>query len=114
MSLGAVAHALAGWGDMRHRLHAAGADAELIGSLGAGWLYGSAMMAAAGAIVLLGARRLSRGDASGLAAVRVIAAAYVVYGAAALVLRHGAPHFYGFIALGLLAGVPAWRARPHS
>jgi hypothetical protein len=114
MVLSAVAHAVAGWPPMRLRLERLGADADLVAGLAAGWYFGSVAMAAFGVIVLLAGWRLRRGDESGLAAVRVIAASYVLFGGIALLALGLNPFFLLFVATGLVAAVPAWPARQPS
>jgi hypothetical protein len=114
MVLSAVAHAVAGWPPMRLRLERLGADADLVAGLAAGWYFGSVAMAAFGVIVLLAGWRLRRGDESGLAAVRVIAASYVLFGGIALLALGLNPFFLLFVATGLVAAVPAWPAHQPS
>lgn len=106
MLLSSVAHALLGWPTMRTGLQDAGAPADLVGALAAGWYFGSAAMAAFGAVVLVCGMRLRRDDRSGATVVFLIAACYVIFGLAGFFLRHFNPHFLLFIATGALAGLP--------
>jgi hypothetical protein len=108
MLLSALVHGLLGWPAMRGELAKAGAAADLVGSLGAGWLYGSAAMAAFGAIVVVAALRLRRGDRSGVFALRTISACYLVFGLAAFVWQGFEPFFLNFVVIGALAAAPAF------
>lgn len=105
--LAAVAHAAGGWPAMEAALRTASAPEPLIGGLAAGWYFGSAAMAAFGILVFRAGARLAREDPSGLPTVRVIAATYVLFGIGAFLARGLNPHFLGFVAMGLLAGLPA-------
>lgn len=106
IAVAALPHALLGWPPQRAALLERGVSAEVIGALSAGWHFGSAAMVALGSVVLASARRLARGDRGGVASILAVAIAYVGFGVGACVLRHGNPHFLGFVALGLLAGLP--------
>jgi hypothetical protein len=107
MLVSSLAHGLLGWSAMRGELAKVGAPADLVGGLRAGWLFGSASMAAFGAIVLVSALRLRRGDLSGVFALRVVALCYLVFGAAAFVALGFEPFFLSFVATGALAGASA-------
>ena len=113
MLLSAAAHGLLGWPAMLSELRAVGAADDLIGGLSAGWYWGSVAMVAFGLIALLAGMRLRRGDLSGVAPIRVVAACYVLFGLAAFFSRGFNPHFLLFVATGLLAGVPV-SSRPRS
>jgi hypothetical protein len=91
---------------MRAELVKAQAPADLVGALAAGWLFGSAAMAAFGTIVLVAAIRLRRGDASGTFALRAIGACYFTFGLIAFVAQGYEWFFLNFTAAGLLAGAP--------
>jgi hypothetical protein len=100
-----LAHSLLGWPQIRPQLVAAGVPEDLVGALAAGWHFGGVAMAAFGVIVLLAWRRSRHGDAAGLEAVAVVAAAYLAFGTAAFVMRSFAPFFLIFIVPG--AGLAA-------
>jgi hypothetical protein len=106
MEVSSIAHAGLGWPMMARALRDAGLDADLTGALAAGWIFGSVAMLGFGGIVLQAGVRMRRGDPSGIPAVRIIAAAYVLFGAGAFVLRDFNPHFLLFVGTGLLAGLP--------
>lgn len=106
MAVSSIAHAGLGWPTMARALREAGLEADLTGALAAGWFFGSVAMLGFGGIVLHAGVRMRRGDPSGIPAVRIIAAAYVLFGAGAFVLRGFNPHFLLFVGTGLLAGVP--------
>jgi len=108
MLLSSLAHGLLGWPAMRGELAKVGAATDLAGALGAGWLFGSASMVAFGAIVIVAALRLRRGDRSGVFALRAIAASYLAFGAAAFVARGFEPFFLNFVVIGALAAAPAF------
>lgn len=112
MILSSVAHAVLGWAAMRQELQAAGAPLGLVGGLSVGWHFGSVAMATFGLILILCGSRLRRHDRSALAPVRVIAAAYVLFGLAAYFARHFNSHFLIFVALGALAGLPVLSRGP--
>lgn len=107
MLLSSLLHGLMGWPVVHGELAKVAAGAELVGVLGAGWLFGSAAMAALGAIVIVAALRLRRGDGSGVFALRFIALGYLVFGAAAFLAQGFEPFYLNFVATGALAGVPA-------
>jgi hypothetical protein len=104
--LSAIAHGFAGWPAMGAELTKIQAPADLVGTLAAGWLFGSAAMAALGTIVIVAAVRLRRGDASGAFALRVIGACYFVFGLIAFVAQGYEWFFLNFVVTGLLAGAP--------
>jgi len=106
--LSSLAHSFLGWPEIRPGLVAAGLPDDLVGALAVGWHFGGVAMAALAIIVLLAWRRARRGDAAGLEAVGVVAAAYIVFGAAAFVLRSFAPFFLVFIAPGVALAACAW------
>lgn len=101
--LAAVAHGL-GFAQFDDGLAAAPADTRA--ALHVGWLWGSATFAALGVIVLGAVRHWRRHGRDPRAAVAPAAVALVVFGAAAFVARDCNPHFLGFVALGLVLGLP--------
>jgi hypothetical protein len=103
-----LAHAFAGWPPLRATLEAGGVDSDVIGALGAGWLFGSAAMLAFGAALVAMAGDVRRGASGSTAPAWAIAAALAGFGVAAWVLRDFNPHFLGFMAMGaLVAGFAA-------
>ncbi len=106
MILSSAAHAFLGWPPLRGELRTAGVAENLIGALAVGWYFGSASMLAFGAIVFRSGLLLRKGDRSGVAPVRMIAACYVVFGLATFLSRNFNPHFLVFVINGLLAGAP--------
>jgi hypothetical protein len=107
MVLSSIPHAALGWPAMRGELQRLGAGADLVGGLGAGWMFGSFSMAALGLIVVMGALRFRKGDTSGRASILVAAACYLSFGLAAFFLRDFNPGFLLFVVNGILAGAPA-------
>lgn len=97
-----MAHFL-GW----HQFDAALASIEPAtdAALHVGWTWGSVCFATFGVIVLGAALRWRRGHDPRPAAAPV-AVALVLFGAGALYCRDFNPHFWGFVALGVLVGVP--------
>lgn len=92
-----------GWGSI---------PCEQPGALAVGWHLGGVAMAAFGVIVLLAWRRARHDDAAGLEAVTVVAAACIVFGTAAFVMRSFAPFFLIFIIPGVaLAACVGFRRR---
>jgi hypothetical protein len=106
MLLSAGAHAILGWEAQRESLGVLGTPADQVARLSAGWHFGSVAMAAFGIAMLICGFRLKRRDYSGIAMVRIVAAAYVIYGVAAYITFDYEPSFLGFVALGALAGLP--------
>ena len=106
MVLSSAAHSMLGWPAMSFELEKAGVREDLAAPLAVGWFFGSMSMLAFGIITVIFGRRLKRGDRSGAPAIAVIAAAYVLFGTFAIVIRQFDPHFLLFICTGLLAGVP--------
>lgn len=106
MVLSSAAHGMLGWPAMRQALLQAGAGADLVGALAAGWHFGTASMAAFGVIVITAAARLRRGDLSGAIFVKAVAACYVIFGAATFVARAYNPHFLLFVVTGVVAWLP--------
>jgi len=106
MVISSAAHAFLGWPPLRGELRTAGLAGNLIGALAVGWYFGSVSMLAFGAITLRSGRLLRKGDRSGVAPVRMIAASYLIFGLAAFLSRNFNPHFLVFIFTGLLAGIP--------
>ncbi len=106
--LSSAAHSALGWPEIRRGLTELRVDEDLAGAIAAGWYFGSAAMAAFGLMLIAFGMRLRRGDASALLPVRIIAACYLVFGLAALIIRKN-PHFLLFVATGLMAGLPTWR-----
>lgn len=105
-------HAFAGWPAFSGPLRAAGTDANLIAGLSAGWYFGSVCMFAFGAIVVASARAQQRACGDSLTPVWLIAAACVVFGGGASLLRRPNAHFVFFLVVGLLVGAYAYLARP--
>jgi len=114
--LSSLAHSFLGWPSIRPQLAAACVPDDRVGALAAGWHFGGLAMAAFGAIVLLTWRRARAGvvcAAGGLEAVGVVAAAYIVFGTAAFVLRSFAPFFLIFIVPGVALAACVWSRSRH-
>lgn len=105
--LSACAHAFLGWPHLRGDLAEIGAGPGLAGAIGTGWLFGSVAMLAFGLIVLPAGIAAWRGGAVAAAPLWVIAAAYVIFGTAALALRGHSLHFWAFILIGILVAAGA-------
>jgi hypothetical protein len=107
--LSSAAHSLLGWPALRSELAAAEVPGDLMLGLKIGWQFGGVAMLTLGVILLvLFARRLRGGTASVVPA-RVVALAYLAFGAWALAASRGDPFFLVFIVPGLLlaiAGAP--------
>jgi hypothetical protein len=103
-----VAHFL-GWGQFAAPL--SGVDPEVAAGLKVGWTWGSVAFATFGTVTLAGALAWRRGAAAPVAAAGPVALALVGFGLWALFHRGFNPHFLGFVALGLLVGLPLLGAR---
>ena len=109
--LSSLAHAFLGWPSLRPALETGGVDANVIGAMAVGWYFGSVAMAAFGAIVLVWAVKLLRGQTVDMAPVWIMALAYLAFGLAAFLVRGLNPHFLLFIVTGLLLGAFAFVGR---
>lgn len=111
--LSAFAHAFLGWPALRPELEGR-VDPDVVGALGAGWHFGSVAMAAFGAIGILCALRMLRGETAFRLPPAVIGLAYILFGGGALVARGVNTHFLAFVLLGalLLGGAVAGRGVP--
>jgi hypothetical protein len=114
--LSAVAHAWPGWIGLRQALQDH-TDPAVLGAVGIGWHFGSVAMATFGLLGLRSAALLRKGIIEARSTPLVIGAAYVLFGAAAMLATGLRPHFLFFIAVGvlLLAGALVWSRgpRPH-
>jgi hypothetical protein len=110
IGLSAVAHAVLGWPPNRAVLVSAGVDADLVGALGASWLYGSTAMAMFAAICWHVAVLLRQGREV-FVTLRIIGVGYLAFGIGALVFMRFNPFFLGFAAIGLLALAATWPER---
>ena len=106
MILSSGAHAFLGWPQLQPELSKAGVVQPLLGAVAVGWYFGSVAMLTFGVVVLLMGLRLKRGDRSGVLTVRIVAAAYLLFGLTVFVLRDFNPHFLVFVFTGLLTGIP--------
>jgi hypothetical protein len=103
MVLSCFAHGILGWKAVGGALQAAGTPADLLTGVAVSWFLGSAAMGTFGAIVILGGMRFRKGDRSAMAMLRIIAAAYIVYGIGAYIATGYETHFLMlFIVPGLL------------
>lgn len=105
----AAAQALGGWPHFRTVLLDAGVAADTVAAVGAGWLFGSALLL--GLAALCGASALSRdGRIAAPVLAGTVAAVFAGFGLLAFALR-GNPHYANFVAIGVAAAVLAWFAR---
>ena len=95
-------HSLLGWPGLHAALAAANAPPDLIAGLRIGWHFGGAMILTFGLVTLWSFAQRLRGRAVSLHAVRAFAAAYVLYGAYALVTSDMNPFFLIFVVPGVL------------
>ena len=107
MVLSAAAHSLAGGPAMRAELAKTNAPADLVQGLDAGWNWGGVAILTFGCIVLATFVRAMRGGAVDLLPARIIAVAYVLFGAAALFITSD-PFFTVFIVPGALLAAAAF------
>jgi hypothetical protein len=102
MLLSAPAHSLLGWPELRAELGRTGAPADLVRALQIGWHFGGLAMAAFGAITLHVFRSPVRDGLPSTGPAWVVAALYLGFGAAALLLTGFDPFFLVFIVPGAL------------
>lgn len=108
----AVAHGVMGWPELRASLAQVGAGTDLIGGVGAGWLFGSVAMAVFAAQVFMTARGLWRGKPVNAGSVVAIGLRYLLFGLSALALLHVSPPLVSFVVVGaLLLVFAAWPRR---
>jgi len=103
---GAFAHAFGGLHQLMGELPADTPHATRM-AVAAGWVFGSFMMLAIGALVLFARGRKPADGARARTIPLAAGLAYAGYGGWALVYTGMRPHFWGFVAIGLmlLAGV---------
>jgi hypothetical protein len=111
MLLSAVPHGVLGWPAMRGELAGAGVGGELLEAMQMGWLFGSAMMAAAGVALLLLFRARQHDARAALAPALAIGAGYAGFGVWAFVTSGLEPFWSVFIVPGALACVAALDGR---
>lgn len=104
--LSVIPHAFLAWPSFRRDLLTTGVDPNVVGALAAGWMFGSTAMVVFGLLGLVSGARLRRGDRSGVTVMRLVALAYVLFGATAFVARGMNPHFMYFVAIGVLIAAP--------
>jgi hypothetical protein len=118
MVASAFTHGWGGWPNLEGALERAGVEGTHIGSLRVGWWFGSAAMAALGAIVIAQSLSALRGGPVSRATVAIVALMYVAFGAWAFVVRDMNPFFLMFVATGLLVlpllRIPGGEGRPGS
>lgn len=102
MVASAFTHGLGGWPGLRVSLARAGVEPAHVQTLCVGWWFGSAAMAALGAIVLFQALGALRGAPVNRATVAVVGLTYIAFGAWAFLYRDMNPFFLMFVATGLL------------
>lgn len=106
-----LAHYFGGWIEMERALASSGATSETVGSLWAGWLFGSFAMAGTGVMVVNEALGQLRGRPCNRVIVASIALIYGAFGVTAWIGRDFRPELLVFVATGgwvalLLAGRP--------
>lgn len=97
----ALAHALLGWPSIRSALATTSIDADLLGALAVGWYFGSASMLAFSFIVAIQALRRFKGASLDIGTLSSIAAVYILFGTAALIVRSFNLHLLLFVITGI-------------
>jgi hypothetical protein len=110
IAVAAIPHALLGWPGAAEDLRKLSASEDVVRGLAIGWWFGSASFVAMGIAVLLAWRELPANPRAWQIAF-AIGAVLAVFGAGALAYSGGNPHFLGFLGLGAILAVAAWRAR---
>ena len=104
-----AAHSLLGWPALRAALERTHAPAELVTGLAIGWHFAGVAMLTMGGVVLGLFAAAARGRPVPLWPARLVALAYVAFGAWALAVSGRDPFFLAtFVAPGLLLGAAAW------
>ena len=105
----AAAQALGGWPHFRETLLEEGIASHTVSAVGAGWLFGAALLAGLAAVCLVAAlRRELRVSPLDLAI--AVAVVFIGFGVLGLWLR-GNSHYGNFVAIGVLALPLAWMVR---
>lgn len=104
MLLSAPAHSLMGWPVLQAQLAAVNAPPDLQRGLQIGWHFSGVAMIAFALIVMHSVRGRASGTITTAMPLRIIAALYLIFGAAALAVS-GDPFFMVFIVPGALVGV---------
>lgn len=107
----AVMHSIFGWRALREHLATIHAPQDLMEGIRAGWHFGGVAMLALGIIVCDALWRHRRDPSVSLRPVGVVAAAYLLFGAAAMASSGGDPFFIVFLVPGALLAWAAWPAR---
>ncbi len=100
--LSAPAHSLIGWPEIQSELARVNASADLVLGLQVGWHFGGAAMVGLGLIVLHLFYQRARGSAASRVPASTVAALYLLFGLAALVVSGLDPFFLVFIVPGAL------------
>jgi len=103
-----AAHSLLGWPQLRARLVATNAPADLITGLAVGWHFSGVSMLAFGVLVLWTFTGRGPERLVSLVPARVIALVYVAFGVAALAVSGMDPFFLIFVVPGLMLLAAAW------
>jgi hypothetical protein len=109
--LSSGAHSLLGWPGLRGQLVAAQTPADLVQGLMLGWQFGGVAMLAFGIIVVATFARGFRGETVSMLPAAVIGAAYLAFGAWALLAIELNPFFLVFIVPGVLLVLATTGAR---
>lgn len=109
--LSALAHSLLGGEALRAELTAAAVPPDLLRGALIGWYFGGAAMLAFGVLVLHAFARRADRPAVSLLPVRIVAATYLLFGAAALAGSGLDPFFLVFVIPGLLLSWAAFAGR---
>lgn len=109
IGLSSIGHAWPGWAGLRQALESHTGPSILRG-VGIGWHFGSLSMAVFGLIGLRCAVLMRRGIPEARSIPAVIGAAYLLFGAGAMLATDMRPHYAFFIILGtlLLGGALLW------
>lgn len=117
ITLSSAAHAFLGWPGLAAELEPFNPSDSVRQTVAIGWTFGSAAMLAMGLVTLLAFAELPRAGAALASRVAlVIGLAYLAFGIGAFAYSSGNPHFFGFMAIGLLLSLGAvlGRRRPRA
>lgn len=103
-----AAHAFVGGPALSRELSNAGAGADLVHTVMAGWYFGSVCMLVFGLIAAWHAGDFWRRSNRSTAGLMLVGLGYLGFGLGAYLTSGGHPHFLGFMGIGAVVGLAGW------